>query len=191
MPVMDGLEATRRVRAQAPAHRPWIIALTAGALAGDQEACAAAGTDAFLPKPITSTSLAAALSAVPRPAAEPPVNSKILQDLFDSLGCGPEGTASFLDQFLSSCETHVASLTDALSTADLPAAARAAHALRSPCAMFGASPLARLLRECETWAASGTPDAEGRAEHFRVHIRDEHARLIDALTAWSLVGAQP
>ena len=63
MPEMDGLEASRRVRAQWPdrPERPWIIALTANAMQGDREACIAAGMDDYISKPIKTEDLAAAM----------------------------------------------------------------------------------------------------------------------------------
>jgi CheY-like chemotaxis protein len=61
MPVVDGLEATRRIRlAQEQrriAHAPWIIALTANATAEDRQACLAAGMNAYLTKPVRGTVL--------------------------------------------------------------------------------------------------------------------------------------
>jgi CheY-like chemotaxis protein len=63
MPVMDGMEATRRIRAlSTSASRVPIIGLTANATAQDQAACLAAGMDECLPKPIDWAQLSDTLS---------------------------------------------------------------------------------------------------------------------------------
>ncbi|MDX2188033.1 MAG: response regulator [Opitutaceae bacterium] len=62
MPVMDGLQATRAIRAGTPENRqPVIIAMTANAMAGDREACLSAGMNDFIPKPIRPEALKACL----------------------------------------------------------------------------------------------------------------------------------
>jgi PAS domain S-box-containing protein len=63
MPEMNGLEATKRLRELWPdgPQRPWIIAITANAMAEDREQCLAAGMDDYLSKPIKLEELRAVL----------------------------------------------------------------------------------------------------------------------------------
>ena len=51
MPEVDGLEATRRIRADQARRQPYIIAMTAAAMQVDRDQCLEAGMDDFLPKP--------------------------------------------------------------------------------------------------------------------------------------------
>jgi CheY-like chemotaxis protein len=67
MPEMDGLEATKQIRRSLASERqPRIVALTAAALREDQEACLAAGMDAFLTKPVRPEHLASILRTTHR-----------------------------------------------------------------------------------------------------------------------------
>ncbi|HEY8439603.1 MAG TPA: response regulator, partial [Candidatus Limnocylindrales bacterium] len=62
MPEMDGLEATRRIRRRWPDRTIRIVGLTANAMAGDREACIAAGMDDYVSKPIRPEELEAAIA---------------------------------------------------------------------------------------------------------------------------------
>jgi PAS domain S-box-containing protein len=74
MPVMDGAEATRRIRAlDGPKARVPVIAVTAEAMVGDRERFLALGMDDYLTKPIDSRELAALIQ---RYSAFPPERSK-------------------------------------------------------------------------------------------------------------------
>jgi CheY-like chemotaxis protein len=71
MPQLDGIEATRRIRAaEAESGRPRtpIIALTANAFGEDREACLAAGMDDFLVKPLDRERLAEVLAGSRTPS---------------------------------------------------------------------------------------------------------------------------
>ena len=64
MPNMDGLEATRRLRASERGRRLHVVAMTANAMQGDRERCIDAGMDDYVPKPVTPDYLARALEAL-------------------------------------------------------------------------------------------------------------------------------
>jgi CheY-like chemotaxis protein len=63
MPLLDGFEATRRIRdaERGSGRRMPVVAMTANATESDRERCLAAGMDDYLPKPIVREALAAML----------------------------------------------------------------------------------------------------------------------------------
>ncbi|MCB1049658.1 MAG: response regulator [Acidobacteria bacterium] len=72
MPKLDGIETTRRLRAQGDLAQPKIVALTANALAEDRTRCFEAGMDDFLSKPFQLAEMQACLNRVFPPTAPHP-----------------------------------------------------------------------------------------------------------------------
>jgi signal transduction histidine kinase/DNA-binding NarL/FixJ family response regulator len=87
MPILDGLEATRRIRAELPPERqPRIVALTANVLSEQQEECLAAGMDDFVQKPVGLEDLQEALSrGAGQEGSPPPLNRPIIQPIIQPI----------------------------------------------------------------------------------------------------------
>lgn len=73
LPVVDGWEATRRIKAEVGTRAIPVIALTAHAMAGDEEKARSAGCDDFDTKPVELPRLLTKIEALlrPRPGARP------------------------------------------------------------------------------------------------------------------------
>jgi two-component system, cell cycle response regulator DivK len=72
LPVLDGYEATRRIKAQAELRMIPIIAVTSYALSGDEEKTRSAGCDGYVAKPFSPRALLAMIHAC-LPAIGPPL----------------------------------------------------------------------------------------------------------------------
>jgi len=135
MPVMDGLTATRAIRAweQGNDKPPTpIIALTASALKGDREMCLAAGCTAFLTKPIKQAVLLKAIReyAIVKPLKENSWMAPI-----------PVHTNHrFLDRipaYLKNCRQNGIAMSDALDRIDFETVSSLAHQMNGSGGMYG------------------------------------------------------
>jgi len=168
MPVMDGLEATRRIRGLPLKHQPRIVAVTANALVGDRERCLAAGMDDYLPKPLRVDDLARmirqmapAFESSPQKDSEGPsyIELDALRDLRNSIG---EEDFDFFDSlvsdFLVDAGQIVSEMRASLREGRMQDLKRAAHTLKSSSAMFGALDLSKSCAVLED--ATGKTDMQ-------------------------------
>ncbi len=158
MPEMDGLEATRRIRAGSPSAQPRIVAMTANAMQGDREACLAAGMDDYLAKPIRPEELAAALVGTPALRAAATVLDASALARLQAIAPNAESFAKLVASFLDNGAVLVASMATAAGSGDVDGLRRAAHTLKSNAASFGATDLSELCAALESRARAGSVD---------------------------------
>ncbi len=194
MPVMDGLQATRRIRAwerETGRARPLpIIALTANALAGDREACMAAGSTDYVTKPYSGAQLAALLShhlpaattlAAPAAAAAMSVPARAAI-VFDSTvlsrlpmvadGSDPGFEAEVLHDYLQASSSTMDEYERAIDVGDAPTALRSVHTLKSMSGQVGAFSLAAVAADMEArLRAGGALDVKDFAVLQAAHAR--------------------
>ena len=154
MPVMDGLTATRTIRAweQANDRAPTpIIALTASALKGDREMCLAAGCTAFLTKPIKQEVLLQAIkdhsmaASMATPVARPPtpIHPRL---------------AARIPGFLHNRRQDVLTMRDALAQGDFETIERLGHGMSGIGASYGFQAITDIGAGIEEAARSGDAD---------------------------------
>jgi len=165
MPEMDGLEATRRIRAaeaEAGHHVP-IVAMTAHAMQGDRERCLAAGMDAYLAKPIRQEELITTIEGrLAAPRSETAAPSFESGALLKTLGNNAAATHDILTLYLEEAEKDIQYLEEALTDANLDAVHQKAHTLKGASATIGATGPAQAASKLEQ--AARARDARGASD---------------------------
>ncbi len=182
MPEMDGLEATRAIRARGGAlARVPIIALTANAFADDMRACRDAGMTDFVAKPIRKTLLVKALARVlaalqpgaahlgelphtaPSPATPAPaspadaalIDQSVIGELLGELGA--QGLAQLLGVFREETGKRIARLRRLSCDENRDAIEMEAHTLKSAAALVGFARLSSVAAALERDARAIAP----------------------------------
>jgi CheY-like chemotaxis protein/HPt (histidine-containing phosphotransfer) domain-containing protein len=160
MPEMDGITATKRIRAELPPERqPHIVAMTANAMAEDREACRAAGMDDFLSKPIRVAELTRVLRRARRAHQPAPSLEGLALDEIETLrqlSAGVPGAFDELvDEYLLTADRLVADVERAISAGVAEDVARAAHTLKGCAGQMGAVRMAEEAAALEGSVKSG------------------------------------
>jgi len=135
MPVMDGYEATRQIRATPELAGQCVIAMTANAMAMDRDRCLAAGMDDFETKPITAEHLYQTLIKwLPKAANIPPIDMTVLGQLLKN---DPVKVRKFAQKFVNTSRTALAEMQDAHASGDLERLAGLCHKQKSAAATVG------------------------------------------------------
>jgi CheY-like chemotaxis protein/HPt (histidine-containing phosphotransfer) domain-containing protein len=197
MPVLDGYETTRRIRAgRVPNLDPAvpIIALTAYATEMDRQKCFAAGMDDFVAKPIRYEDLQASLDRrLSREKESVPVagsngsadTAQVVLDRsqFDHL-CDlqdaedPDFIRDLVDLFLVETPRRIGDMRAALKKGDVRTLAHIAHTVKGAAANFGARAVQTRCHQIEALARAGKL---ADIEPVLSGLESENVRLAQAL----------
>jgi two-component system sensor histidine kinase/response regulator len=189
MPVMDGLEATRRIRARENDRHTPIIAMTANAMASDRERCLAAGMDEYLSKPIKAQELQQMLQHFSSPRGlrmqtqgaqlgmEPPTAPPF--DYARAITLVDQDVLHIIAQtFVHGWPLELQKMRAGLAQGDFQALMHISHALKGTLAMFGAEPAGAIAAEIERCALQ--QDAAGAGVRLGL-LEIEMERLIPVI----------
>ncbi len=161
MPVMDGVEATRVIRAIEKKLRRYtpIIALTAGVVKGEKEKCLEAGMDDFLSKPLNQKMLAGILEKYADLKARKPGQKQIapgnisthfnLEDLLERTGLEEEDIMDLARKTLTLLNDHIRQIDTAVDQHKEEELRLQAHALKGASLNMGFVHLADLAERLE------------------------------------------
>jgi CheY-like chemotaxis protein len=189
MPVMDGYEAARQIRALPAYAAVPIVALTAGALQGDVERCVAAGMTDYVSKPFRPLDLAASLDRARRlvgrpgvgqrvPAAPAPFDRESLLETFDGDAAAIRELSDILARDLP---TYLEQMKAACGESDWQTVSRIAHKIRGAAGTVLAAGVCSIGQEVETLANEGR-DADVAAGVG--HLGQSIDELLAALNSW-------
>jgi len=182
MPVMDGIQATRGIRALPGAPgRTVIVGMTANAMESDRLLCLEAGMDDYLPKPIDRRRLKALLHgweselAVRVQEQAPLLDEDLQQDLAETLGT--EAFSTLVAAFHAKLMTASEGIREAHEQDRVSQVVTEAHTLRGAAANLGFLRLAQAAAGLERAGAEDPPKVKGAFLRFWEAATSTHSYL--------------
>jgi CheY-like chemotaxis protein len=202
MPDMDGIEATRIIRAEEAergvqptgSHIP-IIAMTAAAMKGDRERCLEAGMDDYISKPISVPKLNELLQDYVGPTENTPkmsqhsrpISAQAESNVIDLSvakerlgGCSDAMLLELAETLIEECPSRIKELEQSLAKQDSERVRRAAHTLKGAVAVFGAKEVFATAEEIELEGQEGRLSTVAQ---LLDQLRTQSDRLMEALRA--------
>jgi PAS domain S-box-containing protein len=202
MPVMDGLAATRIIRALPQGSNKPILALTANAFSEDRDQCLQAGMDDCIVKPVNPEALYGSLlrwlprsARVPTPADLSPANPSSEPMSMDAALAALQGVdtayglkvmhgdidrfARLLVKFAGTSQAEVDALQSSTATGNTATAVRLAHSLRGAAGSVGATELADAVADLEA-AWQGDRPVDAQRSMMRLVV-EAHTRLVASI----------
>jgi polar amino acid transport system substrate-binding protein len=172
MPVMDGYQATRKLRQDPRYSNLPVIAMTANAMVGDKEKCLDAGMNDFIAKPIDVAQLFGTLarwiapaapqamtSVAAQPEAELPVIAGLkMAEAMRRVGGNAALMRKLLDRFVETQFDAMQRIVAAIENNQLETAIREAHTLKGLAGNIGAGGLADSAARVEHLLSLGSHD---------------------------------
>jgi PAS domain S-box-containing protein len=177
MPVMDGFEATQRIRDIERTRDKYtpIVAMTARAMKGDEEHCLRVGMDSYMAKPFRAAKLAEILQVIqpnlpvsagpvdsqpPFPPKEKPFNLRATLALLDEEDSDDLLLAA--DVYVRHCEAEITGLEEAWKSGSLEELYQRAHRVKGGVGTLRARRAMHLSQEIEAAARRGDKEGAGK-----------------------------
>ena len=184
MPIMDGIETTRRIReSKGPNANTFILGLTAHGRQEFRIKAEAAGMDGFFTKPVRLSELRATLNGITPESTNAGIDANLSTEILDDLyaGLGSAKLNAAVAQFFDELRCGLASLRSLSTEIESPTISETLHRLRGAAVMLGLGGLASQIDRASSANANKHQDAYHSALN---DMERAGTSMAEAVSAW-------